>query len=291
MGLISRVSSRTYREMKFFKKAASNIAVKFLAVATPIFAIWAFFYDRYRRNKPDYKKKLVEKRRAELKAKRERADPLYYLKSIPPCESFNAGQQQLYMMAQCEKGEQSLSTGDFEKGAAHIAMGLAFLSGMNLHMALQQLSMTIPTKVFTLVRDYLPTAKARTQTEMIRLMTARSEANGATIIETDDQGVPIEPQDVDSIDGDNSIKSFDNEELPASDSELEEESWSEKFAKEIVDGALEVFELGEEDDRLATGNKLAPRETTTVGDAQAVKQLIAVNTTVGDAQAGKQVIA
>merc|ERR1711981_199550 len=113
MGLISRVSSRTYREMKFFKKAASNIAVKFLAVATPIFAIWAFFYDRYRRNKPDYKKKLVEKRRAELKAKRERADPLYYLKSIPFCENFNSPRaMQLYLGAQVETGEQLLSTGD-----------------------------------------------------------------------------------------------------------------------------------------------------------------------------------
>jgi len=183
------------------------------------FLAWAVWYDHYRRNKSDYKSKLVQKRKNELLAKREKSDPYFYLKSIALCsDPQNPMAQQTYMMTEIQKGEELLQMNEIQKGAGHIAMGLAYLPQQHLMMTLQQLAMGLPREVLALVQEYIRVAKGRTQKQQMELVMGAASSQRektpqpAGTPQLKDIEPTQEPEDVDSIDGDTEPKVIESDE-------------------------------------------------------------------------------
>merc|ERR1712004_839834 len=234
MGLISRVSSRTYRAINTIKKMAilsKPVLITGTAVAT---VAWAFWYDSYRRSKPDYKKKLVEKRRNEIIKKREDADPFSYIKTIKLCENcMDRGAIAQYTMEQTGKGEVFLDQGDNQKGAAHIAMGMAYMEQAQIQMVLQSLQMQMPQGIIRLIMQFLRVAKSRTNSQMMEQMFSKQGESKAVGDAPVVSGKKEEPQDVDSIDGDSEEKIIEIEDDDA------------KSDGKTLDDALEIEEVEE----------------------------------------------
>jgi len=201
------------------------------AVAT---VAWAFWYDSYRRSKPDYKKKLVEKRRNEIIKKREDADPFSYIKTIKLCENcMDRGAIAQYTMEQTGKGEVFLDQGDNQKGAAHIAMGMAYMEQAQIQMVLQSLQMQMPQGIIQLIMQYLRVAKSRTNSQMMEQMFSKQGESKAVGDAPVVSGKKEEPQDVDSIDGDSEEKIIEIEDDDA------------KSDGKTLDDALEIEEVEE----------------------------------------------
>lgn len=168
---------------------------------------WAVWYDRYRRNKPDYKTKLVEKRRNEIIKKREESDPFSYIKTISLCENPMDRQQiAMYTMEQTGKGEVLLDQGQHQKGAAHIAMGMAYMEQAQIQMVLSQLSMQLPQGIIQLILQFMRVAKGRTNAQMMEQMFKKQDKQERGDMPAVSARKNDEPEDVDSIDGDSEEK-------------------------------------------------------------------------------------
>jgi len=138
---------------------------------------WAIWYDNYRRTRPDYKSKLVKKRRRQLIEKRRLADPTYYVKEIELLEDIqNPQAAQMYMMKHIQEGEQMLERGQIRQGAAHISMGLAYLPDQQLRMVLGQLAQGLPSDQLKAIQETLPVARGRAQTQQLEKLLGRTNA-------------------------------------------------------------------------------------------------------------------
>lgn len=197
-----------------------------LGSTTAIFILWAFWYDHYRRNKPDYKSNLVKKRKQQLIEKREANDPLSYIKKIPlPKNCTDPLELQKYQMEHLTKGELKLANpATSDNGCAHIAMGLGFMDGRRSAMVLQQLTMTLPRDVVEKIRFYLRTAQARFESQVLQsIMNKNKKLNNQPVLQKITPKNNQEPEDVDSIDGDDEkIVLKDEQQLPSIKGEKKE---------------------------------------------------------------------
>ena len=200
--------------------------IKIAVAGTVLFFTWAVWYDNYRRSKPDYKEKLVEKRKEELRQKRILNDPLYHVKNLPLYEgdvSDMAGTQR-YMMEMMQEGEaQLVPGGDVKKGCAMISIGMSYIPLQQRQMAFAQLAQALPQEVVMLLQKMIPVAAGRVQSQRVQkmfgakgVMTGAGDIKdssklpkddlikevgpgvGTNLKKVDDDG----PDDVDSIDGD-----------------------------------------------------------------------------------------
>merc|ERR1712142_1140804 len=214
MGLISRVSSRTYREVKFTNFLKMSVLSKplfILGSSTTLFTVWALWYDHYRRSRPDYKSKLVQKRKQQLLEYREANDPLSYIKKIPlPEKATTTMELQKFQMEQLQKGELMLGNpAETDNGCAHIAMGLGFMDARRASMVLQQLHMSLPAEIIEKIRFYLRTAQARFEKQILDSIMTRNKPTPKQeepVLKEIKQNPNQEPEDVDSIDGDSDEK-------------------------------------------------------------------------------------
>jgi len=205
------------------------------AVAT---VAWAFWYDSYRRSKPDYKKKLVEKRRNEIIKKRELADPFSYIRTIELCKNcMDRTAIAQYTMEQTGKGEMLLDQGEHQKGAAHIAMGMAYMEQAQIQMVIQSLQMQLPQGIVQLILQYMRVAKSRTNSQMMEQMFSKQADGNAVGDAPIVSGKKEEPQDVDSIDGDSEEKIIEIED--------EEDNDDAKSESKTLDDALEIEEIND----------------------------------------------
>jgi len=203
------------------------------AVAT---VAWAFWYDSYRRSKPDYKKKLVEKRRNEIIKKRELADPFSYIRTIELCKNcMDRTAIAQYTMEQTGKGEMLLDQGEHQKGAAHIAMGMAYMEQAQIQMVIQSLQMQLPQGIVQLILQYMRVAKSRTNSQMMEQMFSQQAEGNAVGDAPIVSGKKEEPQDGDSIDGDSEEKIIEIED--------EEDNDDAKSESKTLDDALEIEEV------------------------------------------------
>lgn len=200
--------------------------LKVLTIGTLAFTAWAVWYDNHRRSKPDYKQKLVEKRKEELRQKRIKEDPLYYVKTLPIYEGDVNNMQavQMYMMEAMQEGEQLLATGGdgMKKGCAQIAIAMSYIPMQQRQMAFAQLAQTLPREILVLMQKMMPIAASRVQTQRLQSMfkNQNNVAGGDNVIASarDSSALPANdiirevnandenkddgPDDVDSIDGD-----------------------------------------------------------------------------------------
>merc|ERR1711976_891456 len=117
-----------------------------------------------------------------------------------------------YTMDQTGKGEQFLDQGENQKGAAHIAMGRAYMEQAKIQMVLQSLQMQLPQGIVQLIMQYLRVAKSRTNAQMMEQMFSKQGESKAVGDAPVVSGRKEEPQDVDSIDGDSEEKIIEIEE-------------------------------------------------------------------------------
>merc|ERR1712050_282915 len=217
-----------------------------IGLAATAFVGWAVWYDKRRRSRPDYKKNLVEKRKNELIEERKKNDPSYYVNEIPLCTTPTSQQQiQIYTMQNIQKGEEFLEVQEYQKGAAYIACGLAYMPEQMYLATLQQLAQGLPPQVVKLVRECGLVARPRAKKQQMEFMFKKQEKSAlsqgdakiqevsevqAEKIEKEESKPIEEPEDVDSIDG-------DTEEAPA-----EEESKDEPKVQELEEDDIDEEE-------------------------------------------------
>ena len=239
--------------------------LKIAVAGTVLFCTWAVWYDNYRRSKPDYKEKLVEKRKEELRQKRILNDPLYHVKNLPLYEgdvSDMAGTQR-YMMEMMQEGEaQLVPGGDVKKGCAMISIGMSYIPLQQRQMAFAQLAQALPQEVVMLLQKMIPVAAGRVQSQRVQkmfgakgVMSGAGDVKDSSELPKDDlikeisAGVGTDkkkvdddgPDDVDSIDGDSEevkIVELESEEakveeLPA-DKKIEDEDLNPAQIEEVV---------------------------------------------------------
>ena len=233
--------------------------LKIAAAGTVVFTTWALWYDSYRRSKPDYKQKLVEKRKEELRQKRILNDPLYHVKTLPLYEgdvSDMAGTQR-YMMEMMQEGEaQLVPGGDVKKGCAMISIGMSYIPLQQRQMAFAQLAQALPQEVVMLLQKMIPVAAGRVQSQRVQkmfgpkgVMTGAGDVKDSSELPKDDlirEVGPGEaadkkkedddgPDDVDSIDGDSEEAKI--VELESEEAKVEELPADEEVEDKIDTGA------------------------------------------------------
>lgn len=202
-----------------------------------LFLTWAAWYDHYRRSRPDYLDKLVERRKSELLEERKRNDPLYHVKNLPLASNPNDPMTvQSFAMELMTEGEGAIEKGDKSLGASKIALGLAYFPAQQIQMIMMQLAQSLPQDIVMMIRERLNTARGRVQTQRIESMMGAKKMTDASsgISRLQDNATPVitekpkdeeGPDDVDSIDG-------DSEERVVEVGEVKEEATKEEVKVE-----------------------------------------------------------
>lgn len=112
----------------------------------------------------------------------------------------------MYTMEQTGKGEVLLDQGQHQKGAAHIAMGMAYMEQAQIQMVLSQLSMQLPQGIIQLILQFMRVAKGRTNAQMMEQMFKKQDKQERGDMPPVSARKNDEPEDVDSIDGDSEEK-------------------------------------------------------------------------------------
>merc|ERR1711976_301805 len=147
-----------------------------------------------------------------------------------------------YTMSQTGKGEQLLDQGEHQKGAAHIAMGMAYMEQAQIQMVLQSLQMQLPQGIVQLIMQYLRVAKSRTNAHMMEQMFSKQGESKAVGDAPVVSGRKEEPQDVDSIDGDSEEKIIEIEEENNDDAKSDSKTLDDALEIEEVDDTQQLIE-------------------------------------------------
>ncbi|KAK0085848.1 hypothetical protein PV325_004332 [Microctonus aethiopoides] len=139
--------------MTMISKAAVGIAVGIAG----IFVGYCFYFDQKRRNDPDFKTKLRERRKARKEAQRSGT-------VIPDLKDPEVVQK--FFLQEVQLGEEMLAAGDLENGIEHLANAVA-VCGQPQEL-LRVLQKTLPPQVFHLLLQRLPSVgqKLVSQTSM-----------------------------------------------------------------------------------------------------------------------------
>ncbi|KAH9519533.1 Mitochondrial import receptor subunit TOM20 B [Bulinus truncatus] len=113
---------------------------------------YCVYFDRKRRNDPEFKKKLRERRKV---AKEEKAKT--GVTRLP--DLTNPEAMQRFFLQEVQIGEEKLASGDIEEGVEHLSNAVA-VCGQPQHL-LQVLQQTLPPQVFALLVQKLPSVGAR----------------------------------------------------------------------------------------------------------------------------------
>ncbi|XP_073527568.1 mitochondrial import receptor subunit TOM20 homolog isoform X2 [Phyllobates terribilis] len=121
-------------------------------VCGALFLGYCIYFDRKRRNDPNFKNRLREKRR-KLKLAKERAGQ----SRLPDLKDAEAVQK--FFLEEIQLGEELLAQGDFEKGVDHLTNAIAVCG--QPQQLLQVLQQTLPPQVFQMLLTKLPTISQR----------------------------------------------------------------------------------------------------------------------------------
>lgn len=106
-------------------------------LASAVFVGYCVYYDKKRRNQPDFKKNLYERRRRNLKT----AEVFPNLKDQKSIER--------YFMEQIHRGEMLITEGNFDAGADHLMNAIVVCN--KPAKLLSVLQTTLPVQVFTML--------------------------------------------------------------------------------------------------------------------------------------------
>ncbi|XP_037545980.1 mitochondrial import receptor subunit TOM20 homolog B [Nematolebias whitei] len=113
---------------------------------------YCIYFDRKRRNDPNFKNRLRERRRKQ-KVAQDKAG----LAKLPDLKDAEAVQK--FFLEEIQLGEELLAQGDYEKGVDHLTNAIAVCG--QPQQLLQVLQQTLPAPVFQMLLTKLPTISQR----------------------------------------------------------------------------------------------------------------------------------
>ncbi|KAL8622826.1 hypothetical protein ACOMHN_026947 [Nucella lapillus] len=116
------------------------------------FIAYCVYFDRKRRSDPDFKKNLREKRKMARQQKTQSTKT-----QLPDLNSHEAMQK--FFLENVSQGEELLARGDIEGGVEHLSTAVAVCG--QPQQLLQVLQQTLPTQVFQLLIQKLPSVGQR----------------------------------------------------------------------------------------------------------------------------------
>lgn len=149
--------------MTMVSKAAIGIAA---GICGTLFIGYCIYFDRRRRNDPNFKKKLRERRKARRAEKK-----LSGTSRFPDLKDHEAVQR--FFLQEVQLGEELLAQGDLEGGVEHLGNAVAVCGQPN--QLLQVLQQTLPPQVFHLLLQRLPTLGQRIVTHSSASVAVMSE--------------------------------------------------------------------------------------------------------------------
>ncbi|NP_001135431.1 mitochondrial import receptor subunit TOM20 homolog [Nasonia vitripennis] len=123
----------------------SKTAVSLAVGVAGIFVGYCFYFDQKRRNDPDFKKKLRERRKARKEARKVGS-------RVPNLKDHDVVQK--FFIQEVEMGEELLAQGDLDGGTEHLANAVAVCG--QPHQLLQVLQNSLPPQVSHLLLQRLP---------------------------------------------------------------------------------------------------------------------------------------
>lgn len=126
-------------KMNMVAAVAGSVGLAFLG--------YCVYFDRKRRSDPDFKRKLIEKRRNQKQAARDKDSSKY-----PDLTDEVAVQQ--FFMKEIALGEQLMGLGDIDNGIEHLANAVAVTA--HKENLLNVLRTTLPDPIFRLLVERLP---------------------------------------------------------------------------------------------------------------------------------------
>ncbi|KAK7104555.1 mitochondrial import receptor subunit TOM20 homolog isoform X2 [Littorina saxatilis] len=132
---------------------------------------YCMYFDRKRRNDPDFKQKLRERRKM---AKTHKSQPKAQLPDLTNQEAM-----QKFFLQEVQMGEELLAAGDIEQGVEHLSNAVAVCG--QPQQLLQVLQQTLPPQVFQLLVQKLPSVGQR----LMSSAAAAAGGEGPTIEEDD----------------------------------------------------------------------------------------------------------
>ncbi|CAM4573090.1 unnamed protein product, partial [Lepidochelys olivacea] len=112
---------------------------------------YGVYFDRRRRNAPDFQRKLRQKRRKEREKAKEHDAEL--------CKMKNIGRVQEFFLQEVQLGEHWLSRGDHKKSVEHLTNAISVCA--QPRQLLQVLHNTLPPQVFEMLMRRIPYAKQK----------------------------------------------------------------------------------------------------------------------------------
>ncbi|XP_012685369.1 translocase of outer mitochondrial membrane 20 [Clupea harengus] len=113
---------------------------------------YCIYFDRKRRSDPNFKKRLLERRKNQ-KCSKEKTG----LAKLPDLKDAEAVQK--FFLEEIQLGEELLAQGDYEKGVDHLTNAIAVCG--QPQQLLQVLQQTLPPPVFQMLLTKLPTISQR----------------------------------------------------------------------------------------------------------------------------------
>ncbi|XP_039392132.1 TOMM20-like protein 1 [Mauremys reevesii] len=114
---------------------------------------YGLYFDRQRRNAPDFQRKLRQKRRKEREKAKEH--------DVELCEMKNIGRVREFFLQEVQLGEHWLSKGEHKKSVEHLTNAISVCA--QPHQLLQILHNTLPPQVFEMLMQRVPYTKQRLQ--------------------------------------------------------------------------------------------------------------------------------
>ncbi|XP_052696374.1 mitochondrial import receptor subunit TOM20 homolog [Crassostrea angulata] len=150
----------------------SNSIVKYaVAGAGLCFLGYCIYFDSKRRNHPDFKKKLRERRKKSNSTKSSKTGSI----QLPDLQNQEAVQK--FFFEQVQLGEELLAAGDVENAVEHLSNAVP-LCGQPQQL-LQVLEQTLPPQVFQLLVQKLPEVNKRYASMFASSMAMPSAASAA----------------------------------------------------------------------------------------------------------------
>ncbi|XP_032895177.1 mitochondrial import receptor subunit TOM20 homolog [Amblyraja radiata] len=127
-----------------------NTRVIAAGICGALFVGYCIYFDRKRRGDPEFKKRLQQRRRQQRAAAEGSVLPDF------PSQK-DAEAMQAFFLEEIQRGEESLSQGDYEVGVYHLSNAIAICG--QPQQLLQVLQQTIPPHIFRMLLTRLSTLR------------------------------------------------------------------------------------------------------------------------------------
>ncbi|CAK8677468.1 unnamed protein product [Clavelina lepadiformis] len=153
-----------------------NTALAIAGICGTAFIGYCVYFDKKRRNDPEFKKKLRERRSKYAKQVGPSGTTFPDLRDVEAVQKF--------FLAEVQRGEELLALGNYEDGVEHLTNAVAVCG--QPQQLLQVLKQTLPPPVFAMLLEKLPSINQRLATSPTIAQKKPDDVTTATITDVDD---------------------------------------------------------------------------------------------------------